>query len=97
MKIRTALEGIGAALLLVPFLAYIAPDHLGLYHHSLPVTNLIGGVVVDIVGVAILASGFLLVIQYHPRVVERILSSLFAGFMLWRIADLAIQLLSGVE
>lgn len=97
MKIRTVLEGIGTALLMVPFLPYIAPDHLLLYHHGLPVTNLIGGALVDLIGVAILTSGFLFAIQYLPRAAERILSALFAGFMLWRIADLAVQLLSNVE
>ena len=66
VKTRTVLEGIGAALLLVPFLPYIAPDHLALYHHGLPVTNLIGGALVDMIGVVILASTFLLAIQHLP-------------------------------
>jgi hypothetical protein len=97
VKIRTVLEGIGAAFLVVPFQQFIAPDHLVLYHHGLPITNLIGGALVDMMGVAILASGFLLALQYLPKAAEGILSSLFAGFMLWRIADLAAQLLSNVE
>jgi hypothetical protein len=92
VKIRTVLEGIGAALLLVPFLPYIAPDHIALYLHGLPVTNLIGGVLLDMLAVSLLASGFLLAIQYLQRAAERILSALFAGLMLWRIADIAIQL-----
>jgi len=70
VKIRTVLEGIGTALLMVPFLPYIAPDHLLLYHHGLPVTNLIGGALVDLIGVAILTSGFLFAIQYLPRAAE---------------------------
>jgi hypothetical protein len=89
---RTGLEGIGAALLLVPFLPYIAPDHIALYLHGLPVTNMLGGVLLDMLGVALLASGFLLAIEYLPKAPERILGTLFAGVMLWRIADLAIQL-----
>ncbi len=97
MKIRTALEGIGAALLLVPFLPYIAPDNLVLYHHGLPVTNLIGGALVDMLGVAILTSGFLVAIQYLPAVIERVINTLFAGFVLWRVIDIAAQLLSNVE
>ena len=97
MKTRTVLEGIGAALLLVPFLPYIAPDHLALYHHGLPVTNLIGGALVDMIGVAILVSGFLFAIQNLPKAANGILSTLFAGFMLWRVVDLAIQLLSNVQ
>jgi hypothetical protein len=86
------LEGIGAALLLVPFLPYIAPDHLLVYLHGLPVTNMIGGALLDMLGVALLASGFLLAIQYLPRAPDRIFSTIFACLMLWRIADLTIQL-----
>lgn len=92
MKYRTVLEGIGAAILGVPFLQFISPDNLVLYHHGLPVTHMIGGTLVDMMGVAILVSGFLLALQFLPRSAAGILGAIFAGFILWRIADIAAQL-----
>jgi hypothetical protein len=93
MKTRIALEGVGAALLL---LFYYRPllqrSNLALFHHGLPVNHLIGGFLVDILGVAILASGFLVAVQYLPRSPQRILQALFAGLLLWRIVDFAIQI-----
>jgi len=93
MKIRTALEGVGAALLITPYMPYIDPSHLLLYSLGFPVTNLIGGLLVDMLGVAILATGFLVAVQYFPAAPQRILNSLFAGILLWRIVDLALLLL----
>jgi hypothetical protein len=90
MKTRTALEGVGAALLVTPYMPYIDPSHLLLYNLGFPVTNLIGGLLVDMLGVAILATGFLVAVQYFPAALQRILNSLFAGILLWRIVDLAL-------
>jgi hypothetical protein len=93
MKIRTALEGVGAALLiLVYYLPLLEPSNLALFHHGLPVTHLIGGYLVDMLVFAILASGFLVAVQYLPRNPQRILLALFAGLMLWRIVDFAVYL-----
>jgi hypothetical protein len=86
------LEGIGAALLLLfpLYLPFVVPSNLGLYHLGLPVTNLIGGLLVDLLGVAILATGFLITVQYLPPILQRTLNALFAGLMLWRIVDITI-------
>jgi hypothetical protein len=98
MKIRTTLEGVGAALLMLfpYYLPLILPSNLALFHHSLPVTNLIGGFLADLLGVAILAMGFLVAVQYLPATIQRILNALFAGLILWRIADIAIKMQSNL-
>jgi hypothetical protein len=89
---RNVLVGIGAALLLVPFLPYVAPDNLALFFHGLPVTNLIGGLLVDLLCVAVLVTGFLVALQYLPERIQGVFNALFASFMLWRIVDVAISI-----
>jgi hypothetical protein len=94
MKGRTVLEGVGAALLLLfpYFLPLLLNSNLALYHHQPPVTNLLGGAFVDLLGLSILAMGFLVAVQYLPRTLQRTLNALFAGLMLWRIWDIAVQM-----
>jgi hypothetical protein len=95
MKMRNVLEGIGAALLLLfpYYLPFLHPLNHPLYFHGLPVTNLIGGLLIDLLGVSILAAGFLVAIQHFRQPVQRILEALFAGLMLWGIVDFAIHVL----
>jgi hypothetical protein len=98
VKIQTTLEAVGSALLLFPYyLPLLSTSNILLYHHGLPVTNLIGGLLVDMLGVAILTLGFLVAIQYLPAVIQRILHALLASFMLWRIADITIGLLNNPD
>jgi len=98
LKKLTPLEAVGATLLLFPgYLPLLSTSNLALYHHRLPVTNLIGGLLVDLLGVALLVCGFLVAIQYLPAAIQRILEALFVGFMLWRIVDLSISLLSNSD
>lgn len=89
---RNVLVGVGAALLLVPCLPYVVPDNLILFFHGLPVTNLIGGLLVDLLCVAILVTGFLVAVHYLPAEIQEIINALFASFMLWRIVDVAISI-----
>ena len=92
MKIRPMLEGLGAALLLFPsYMEFLIPSNLPLYHHGLPVTNLIGGVLVDLLCITILATCFLFAIQYLSTASQGIVRALFAGIMLWRIVDVAFK------
>jgi hypothetical protein len=86
------LEGISAAfLLLFPFyMPFLVPSNLVLLNHGLPLTNLIGGLLVDLLGVAILATGFLVAVRYLPSTIQRIIIALFAGLILWRIVEIAI-------
>ncbi len=94
MKGRTALESIGSALLLLPwYLPFLYTDNFPLYHHGLPVTNLIGALLVDLLAIAILVFGLLVVIQKLPPKPQRLCLGLFAGLMLWRMADFANKVL----
>jgi hypothetical protein len=52
---------------------------------------------VDLLGVGLLVSGFLVAIEYLPMAFQRIALALFAGLMLWRIGDVAFQLLNGSQ
>jgi hypothetical protein len=93
MKIRIALEGVGTSLLvLYHYPQLLEPSNLAIFHHGLPVTHLIGGYLVDMLFVAILTSGFLTAVQYLPRNPQRILQTLFAILVLWRIMDFAVHL-----
>ena len=93
VRIELVLEGVGAALLLLfPYFLPLLASNLSLYHHRLPITNLLGGALVDMLGLSILAVGFLVAVQYLPRSPQRILTALFMGFMLWRMVDIAIQM-----
>ena len=85
------LEGVGAALLLLfPYFLPILASNLAIYLHRLPITNLIGGALVDLLGLSILAMGFLVAVQYLPAVAAKNTHGLYTGFMLWRIVDIAI-------
>ncbi|MGA2852007.1 MAG: hypothetical protein ABSE46_23640 [Terracidiphilus sp.] len=95
MRKRTVLEAAGASLLLLPYyLPFLGTSNLAVYHHGLPVTNLIGGLLVDLLGIATLAFLFLFAIHYLPAAIERVMLALFAGLMLWRMVDVLSQLLS---
>jgi hypothetical protein len=89
MKIRNGLEGVGAALLLLmPYYSkFLLPSNLEIYHLHLPVTNLIGGLLIDLLAYSIMTTGFLIAIQYLPLIPQRILAALFAAFMLWTALD----------
>lgn len=82
MRFRTVLEGIGAGLLLYPYYQpLLSVSNLFIYHHGLPVTRIVDGVLVDILCAALLTMGFLVVIQYLPMVVRKTLYTLYASLM----------------
>jgi hypothetical protein len=97
--VSAALEGIGAALLLLfPYiLPWVSPSNLALYPYRLPVTNLVGGLLVDLLGFAVMATGFLVAVHYLPGTLQRTLNALFAGFILWRIVDIAIAMQTDLQ
>ena len=95
MKVRTGLvlEGVGAGLLLTfpYFLPLLLNSNMALYHHPLPITNLLGGTLVNLLGFSILAIGFLVVVEYLPSTLHSILTAWFAGLVLWRMVDVVIE------
>jgi hypothetical protein len=95
MKIRNTLEGVGAALLLlIPYYCkFLLPTHLEIYHLRLPVTNLMGGLLLDLLAYSILAIGFLIAVQYLPPRARRVLEAVFVGFILWSSVDFAWMML----
>ena len=72
MKLRCTLEGVGAALLLLFYYrGLIEPSNLALFYHGLPAAHLIGGYLVDLLGIAILLSLLLFALQYVPPVPQK--------------------------
>jgi len=94
LKMRIVLEGVGAAfLLLLPLVfGFIDPSHLELYHEPLPVTNLIGGFLLDVVCFSILAMAFLVAVEHLPKILQRTLFALVASVILWRVLDQASRM-----
>jgi hypothetical protein len=91
------LEGIGAALLVYPYYQQLlSVSNLFIYHHGLPVTRIVDGVLLDILGIALLTIGFLVVIQYLPMVIRKILYTLYASLMLCVILYGAFLLLDNL-
>ena len=86
MKARIVLEGLGASLLLFSGFQVLVSDY-PIHIHPVPVTNLIGGL---LVGMAILAGLIMAVLYLIDRAspgARRFLLAWFAGLMLWRILD----------
>jgi len=98
MKKRNVLEGVGAALLLLPYyLPFLPPKNHAIYNHGLPITNVMGGFLLDLLGIAILSTGFLVAIQYLRQPIQRILEAIFAGLMLWSILGMALQVVTRLQ
>ena len=98
MKIRTAMEAAGTALLLLPScFVLLDPSNLVIYHHGLPVTHLIWGYLIDLLGAFIVVLGLLIAIEYLAPLPRRMLNTLFAAFLLWRIIDLVVEGLGDVQ
>ena len=91
MKLRSVLEGIGAALLvLMPYYCkFLIPSNLEIYHLQLPLTSLIGGLLVDLLVYSALLTALLLATQHLPPLIQRIVNALFAAFMFWNLVDFA--------
>jgi hypothetical protein len=95
MRTREVLEGCGASLLLLfpDYLPLFHPQNHDLFHHTLPVMHLTGGLLIDLVWVATLVTGFLAVARSLHTTSRRIAEAMFAGLMLWSIVDVAFLVL----
>lgn len=88
--LRQLAEAAGCALLLLPnYLQLLRPSNLALYHHQLPVSHLVSGVLIDALALFILIEMFLLSVPHFPQPLQRIVIAMFAGLMLWRMVDIA--------
>jgi len=96
MRSRTVLECVGAALLLLfPFYLplFTYQNHI-LFFHGLPVTHLIGGLLVDLLFVFALLISLMVAAQYVAPSIRSSLDAMFAGIMLWGLLNSAIVVLS---
>jgi len=95
MRARTLLEGVGASLLLLfsHYLPFFHPRNHDLFHHGLPVTHLVGGLLIDLLGVALLVSAALMAVDHLPANVRKYLLALFAALMIWKSIAVSFTLL----
>ena len=95
MKARWLLEAAGAAiLLLLPyFYPLVFPSGLLLYHHPLPITNIVRGLLLDLLGVILLGYALIVLLARLSPVLRRIAGSCLAALVLWRFAGVSLMLL----
>jgi hypothetical protein len=96
MRSRWLLEAGGASLLLLLpyFCPLVMPDHLSLFHHHFPLRNVIGGFLLDLFGLFVLAVVSLNVLAKLPSTPRRIVGASIAGLFVWRTVSLGMFLLS---
>jgi hypothetical protein len=95
MKPRWLLEAVGASLLLMLkyFSPLIVPGHIAIYHLHLPLTNLIGGLLLDVLGLFVVGVALLALLGRLSSVPRRIVAACIAGFFIWHIAGTALSVL----
>ncbi len=88
MKGRWLLEAVGAALLLLlpDFCPLILPRKIAFYHHRLPVTNIVGGVLLDLLGAAILGTILIVLFSRMSAGWRRGVGACLAALVCWRAA-----------
>ncbi|MGB9031625.1 MAG: sulfatase-like hydrolase/transferase [Acidobacteriaceae bacterium] len=88
MKVRWVLEAVGATLLLLfPVLEpLVTPGYRFIYHHHLPLTRLMGGLMLDFVVIAVAGVVVLAVMQRLAATPRRIIGGSLAGMFLWCLA-----------
>ncbi|MGC2615930.1 MAG: sulfatase-like hydrolase/transferase [Terracidiphilus sp.] len=96
MKPRWFLEAIGASVfLLLPYLCpLLMSDHLLIYHHQLPLTNLIGGLLLDVLGLFLLGVSLLTLLARISPLAGGIVSASLTGLFISRILGTALFLLN---
>lgn len=94
MKARHLLEATGAAIIaLFPYYYQLfLPLHLRIYHHDLPITTVVRGLLLDMLGVFALGCVVIIVVtRLSPRV-RRVIGACLAGLVIWRFLLVAIVL-----
>ena len=95
MRSESILEGIGAALIvLLPFDSkFLSTFNLEIFHLHLPISNVVGGLLIDLLVYAAVFTGFLIAIDRLSSNARDILSALFAGVMVWSSVDFGFEIL----
>ena len=95
MKARWLLEATGAALLLLLPLSYplIVPGSLSIYHHSLPLTHLVGGLSLDLLSLLILGVALSALLSRLPLRPRQIASGVLTGLVIWSVLYCIVSLL----
>ena len=97
MKVRWVLEAVGATLLLLfPVVTpVVTPGYRFVYHHRLPLTKLMGGLMLDFVVIAIAGMVVLAVMRRLAAGARRVIGGSLAGMFLWTLAYCGYILLNG--
>lgn len=95
MKARWIPEAIGATvLLLFPMMVLvITPGYLFVYHHRRPLTPVLNGLMLDLLGLAVTGVLALALLPRLPQLWRRIIAGYLTGLFLWVFAFDAIILL----
>lgn len=95
MKARRLLEAAGASLLIVLplFCPLLFPGHTILLHHSLAFRNVAGGLLIDFLGIFVVAVAALILLARVPPLPRRVLAALFAAIFLCRFLELCVDFL----
>jgi hypothetical protein len=93
MKKNRVPEAAGAMLvLLLPyFWVLLIPGSLFLLHHQLPMTGLVCGILLDMLGFLVLGLVTLALLARLPPVPRRIVAAALAGFFLWRAWSIGVS------
>ncbi len=94
MKARHLLEATGASIIaLFPYYYQLfLPLHLRIYHHDLPITTIVRGLLLDMLGVFALGCVVIIVVtRLSPRV-RNVIGACLAGLVIWRFLLVAIVL-----
>ncbi|HLJ76632.1 MAG TPA: hypothetical protein VKT75_04430, partial [Acidobacteriaceae bacterium] len=91
MRARLWAEGAGAALLLMLpyFFPLVTPGNIALYHHELPIRNLIGGVLLDLAALSVVFALALVLLLRLPGRVRLMTGAVLAAVTFWRAGLLA--------
>jgi hypothetical protein len=94
LKVRWILEAVGATLILLfPVLEpLLTPGYRFVYHHHLPLTHLMDGILLDVCGLSAAGVVGLVFLPRVPGKLRGMAGGLFVGLLIWAVAYDAITL-----
>lgn len=86
MKLRVLVEAFGAALvLLLPYFSpLLYPGHKAIFHHQFPITNIIGGICLDLAVLTLAGAALLFLARRFSTPPRRLVGVLLASVMVWQ-------------